>query len=699
MSASPPFLFELFTEELPPKALQRLARALGDHLLSSLRKLDLVDDDAGLTVFAAPRHLGARIDGVHQQAAQRLERLKGPSVKVGLDDAGQPSVALRKWAEKQGVAIESLTREGEGKNEAFFASRRSAGARFADVLGEVVQQALDALPVPKMMQYQLADGRTTVSFVRPVHRVIALHGDQVLPLKVLGLEAGRCTEGHRFHGTGVIEIASANDYERALEAACVLADFSARRAEINKRLQEQAGALSLSLGDAEAYAALLDEVTALVEWPAVYVGRFEPEFLQVPAECLILTMRTNQKYFPLFDRDGGLSNCFLICSNMRIDDPSSIIDGNERVVRPRLADARFFFEQDRRQGLQARLPRLSSVVYHAKLGTQAERSERVRALARAIGERLQLDPDALARCERAALLAKADLLTDMVGEFPELQGIMGTYYARHDGEPDDIALAMQEQYRPRFAGDTLPETTTGTVLALADKLETLAGLFSIGQLPTGDKDPFALRRHALGVIRMLIEKALPLPLDWLVNRALSGFVDGAQAEQALRAFCNDRLVSLLRDAGHPADVVAAVTDDLPGTLWSLPARVAAVTEFRALPQAQALAGANKRIGNILRKTDLAITGDPDPALFVETAEQTLGAALTDTAQRVDQALAGNRFTEAMTEMAALRDPVDSFFDQVMVMAEDPALRDNRLRLLARLHGLMNRVADISRLAQ
>ncbi|MEZ5650188.1 MAG: glycine--tRNA ligase subunit beta [Burkholderiaceae bacterium] len=699
MSAPHPFLFELFTEELPPKALKRLASALGEHLFDSLRRLDLVDAQATLTVFGAPRHLGARIDAVREHAPERLERLKGPSVKVGLDDAGQPTMALKKWAEKQGVAIDALERDGEGKAQAFYAERRAPGARLADVVGELVQQALDALPVPKMMQYQLADGRTTVGFVRPVHRVVALHGREILPLTVLGLPAGRITEGHRFHRPGEVAIDSPADYERALEQACVLADFDRRRAEIDTRLRAQAQALSLSLGESTAYEALLDEVTALVEWPAVYVGRFEDAFLQVPAECLILTMRTNQKYFPLFAADGALSNRFLICSNMRIEDPSNIIDGNERVVRPRLADARFFFEQDRRQPLAARLPRLASVIYHARLGTQAERSERVRRLARAIGTRLGLDADALARCERAATLAKTDLLTDMVGEFPELQGIMGTYYARHDGEADDVALAMQEQYRPRFAGDALPETVTGSVLALADKLETLAGLFSIGQLPTGDKDPFALRRHALGVLRILIEKALALPLDWLQTQALSAFDGGGDALAALRGFCNDRLVGLLREAGHAPDVIAAITDAQPAELWTLPARLQAVSEFRTLPQAQSLAAANKRIGNILRKAPVPVAGEPESALLREPAEQQLAQALSETRTRVDNALDKGRFGDAMTAMAALREPVDAFFDGVMVMADDPALRDNRLRLLSSLHGLMNSVADISRLAQ
>lgn len=698
MSANAPLLFELFTEELPPKALKRLADALGAHLLGSLRRLELVPPEAAVTPYASPRHLGVRIEGVLEQAPQRRERLKGPSVKVGLDADGQPTLALTKWAEKQGVALESLEREGDGKQEAFFAWRSSEGARLDDVIGEAVQQALVALPVPKLMHYQLADGVTTVGFVRPVHRVIALHGKRVIPLEVLGLAADRVTEGHRFHSAGTIEIADPDQYESALEAGSVLVRFGRRRDEIDRRLREQATGLSLSLGSAEEYEALLDEVTALVEWPAVYVGTFEPAFLEVPPECLILTMRTNQKYFPLFESDGRLSNRFLICSNMRIEDPSSIIDGNERVVRPRLADAGFFFEQDRRSTLESRLPRLSTVVYHAKLGSQADRSERVRALAGFIAAELGLPAEEIAHCERAARLAKTDLLTDMVGEFPELQGIMGTYYARHDGEADDVAQALQEQYRPRFAGDELPATVTGTVLALADKLETLAGLFSIGQLPTGDKDPFALRRHALGVIRLLMEKSLPLPLDGLLARALDAFDGGAAALPALRAFCNDRLVGLLREQGHAADVVAAVTDHQPGDLASLPARVSAVARFVTLAEAQALAAANKRIGNILRKAEEDVSGEPEAALLREPAEQALAEAVSSADQRVRSALAQAAYAEAMSTMAALREPVDGFFDEVMVMADDPALRRNRLRLLARLHAMMNSVADISRLA-
>ncbi|HMN83469.1 MAG TPA: glycine--tRNA ligase subunit beta, partial [Burkholderiaceae bacterium] len=431
------------------------------------------------------------VPAVAARAPDRKLELKGPSVKVALDAAGQPTQALVKWAEKQGVAVASLRRGHDGKQECFFADSVARGEVLAEAIGPIIDDALTKLPVPKLMQYQLADGHTTVSFVRPAHALTVLHGAEVLPATVLGLQSGRTTFGHRFQSSGPITIGSADAYEDTLaERGRVIAGFDTRRDAIERGLREQAARLQASLGDEAAVTPLLDEVTALVEWPAIYVGRFDAAFLEVPPECLILTMRTNQKYFPLFDAAGGLLPSFLIVSNMAVDDPHFIIEGNERVVRPRLADARFFFDQDRRVTLASRVPQLASVVYHAKLGSQAERAERVRRIAGAIAAELSVDA---AACERAALLAKADLLTGMVGEFPELQGTMGRYYALHDGEPAAVAEAIDQHYRPRFAGDALPDGPVATVLALADKLETLCGLFGIGQVPTGDKDPFALR--------------------------------------------------------------------------------------------------------------------------------------------------------------------------------------------------------------
>ena len=690
-----PLLVELHTEELPPKALRRLGGAFAEGIAKGLGAHGLAASSAP-RVFATPRRLAVLVDEVLERAPDRDVELKGPSVKVGLDADGKPTQALLKWAERQNVPLETLERRGEGKHESFHARVRLPGDRLADAIQGILEQALDHLPIPKLMQYQLADGRTSVSFVRPAHRLVVLHGERVVPATLLGLASGRETFGHRFLSTGPLSIPDANAYEARLEAAYVVASFDERRARIERALREQAGEAGASLGDEAEVDALLEEVTALVEWPQVYVGEFEAEFLAVPQECLILTMRTNQKYFPLFGADGKLLNRFLIVSNMRVDDPSQIIEGNQRVIRPRLADARFFYEQDRRRSLADRVPELRSVVYHAKLGSMAERVERVRAIARAIAVRIGADSRL---AERAATLAKCDLLTGMVGEFPELQGIMGRYYAWHDGEPDGVVAAMDEQYRPRFAGDELPASETGTVLALADKLETLAGMFSIGQLPSGDKDPFALRRHALGVIRILVERHLDLPLPELLGFAFDAFGKAGQdARVELENFIHDRLLGYLRDQGFDSAQVVAVLALRPEQLAAVPARLAAVREFAALPEAQALAAANKRIGNILRKAGGVVGAIVDPSLLAEPAERELAAIVESLGPQIDAEMARQDYTSAMKLMAGTRAAVDRFFDEVMVMADDERVRNNRLALLARLHRLMNRVADISKLA-
>jgi glycyl-tRNA synthetase beta chain len=696
MSAHP-LLIELLTEELPPKALRRLGEAFASAILEGLRTRGLAPADAGHRAFCTPRRLAVRVDAVLRVAAPRQVDLKGPSVKVGLDAGGQPTQALLKWAEKQGATPAQLTRASDGKQECFWFSSTVPGETLAGCIDALIAHALGRLPIPKVMEYQLADGITNVSFVRPAHRLIVLHGDTVVPASVLGLAAGRSTMGHRFQAPGELQVPDASAYVHLLEReGRVLPDFDTRRARIRAQLEARAAELGASLGDAADVEPLLEEVTALVEWPAVYIGGFEEAFLQVPQECLILTMRTNQKYFPLFDAAGRLLPRFLIVSNMAIDDPSLIIDGNERVVRPRLADARFFFEQDRRTRLAERVPALAGVVYHARLGTQAQRTDRVRRIAAAIAAALGAD---VALVERAALLAKTDLLTGMVGEFPELQGIMGAYYARHDGEPDAVATAILEHYQPRFAGDALPASQTGTVLALADKLETLAGLFGIGQLPTGDKDPFALRRHALGVIRMLVEKRLPLPLPALLDSAFAAFELGAaQGRAALEDFILERLAGWLRERGATAQEVAAVLELRPTDLGRVPDRLAAVRAFSALPQAQALAAANKRIANILRKSGDGAAAAVDEALLAEAAERELAAQIAELEPEVASRLAAHDDTGALVATARAREAVDRFFDQVMVMAEDGRVRANRLALLARLHGLMNRVADISRLS-
>jgi len=569
-------------------------------------------------------------------------------------------------------------------------------------LQKAIGDALTKLPIPKMMTYQLADGWSSVNFVRPVHGLVALHGTEVVPVSVLGLAAGRETQGHRFEArVSPVSIQSADSYAAQLrDEGAVIASFAERRAEIVRQLQAAAAPLGLTPVEDDA---LLDKVTALVERPNVLVGKFEEAFLDVPQECLILTMKANQKYFPLLDAAGRLTHQFLIVSNIAPADASAVVGGNERVVRPRLADAKFFFDQDRRKTLESRVPGLARVVYHNKLGSQGERVERVAAIARAIGTMLGNEALAVA-AERAAVLAKADLLTEMIGEFPELQGIMGRYYALHDGLPAEIADAIEDHYKPKFAGDTLPRNDVGVVVALADKLETLVGLFGIGEKPTGDKDPFALRRHALGVVRMLTEKSLPLNLPDLIDVAAASFAGIAAFKKQIvmdeleSRFIYDRLANSLRDGGASAQSVDAVLALRPARLVDVAKRLVAVHQFATLAEAPALAAANKRVGNILKKAEGEVGERADPARFVEDAEKALFAALGDIAPQADADFDAGDYTASLQALAALKAPVDAFFDTVMVNADDPALKANRLALLNQLHRTMNRVADLSRLA-
>jgi glycyl-tRNA synthetase beta chain len=552
------------------------------------------------------------------------------------------------------------------------------------------------------MSYQLADGKTTVNFVRPAHGLVALHGRDIVPVTALGLSAGRIVHGHRFEGARDIALESATDYEVVLrDAGAVVASFDARRSEIRRQLDENAARFDATLGAADAVDVLLDEVTALVERPTVYVGTFEPEFLAVPSECLVLTMRQNQKYFPLFDRAGKLTNRFLIVSNMRPDDPSAIVGGNERVVRPRLADARFFFLTDEKHKLAERVPQLGSIVYHGKLGTQLERVERLRRLASRIAAMLPRGERGRPYADRAALLAKADLVTLMVGEFPELQGVMGKYYAEHDHEEPSVVRAIEQHYWPRFSGDQLPVGDVSIALALADKLETLVGIWGVGQQPTGDKDPFGLRRAALGVLRILSEKpeAAQLDLRRLLEETAGGFAPGriiADTVPEVHGFMLDRLKGLLRDRGYDANEIESVLADAPTSIRRVWTRIEAVRAFRALPEAGSLASANKRIQNILRKSG---SGDRvTPELLAQDEERKLHSSLQQLGPRVEQHMERQDFTAALKELAGVRADVDAFFDKVLVNAEDEKLRANRLALLTQLGTLMNRVADISKLA-
>ncbi|MCP5285989.1 MAG: glycine--tRNA ligase subunit beta [Burkholderiaceae bacterium] len=700
MSTTKNLLVELFVEELPPKALKKLGEAFGSALLAGLRAQGLAGEHSALNSYASPRRLAAHVSHVAAVAADKPVSIKLMPVAVGLSADGAPTPALLKKLAAVGAdaaAVPSLQRRVDGKAEALFLDTVVPGASLAAGLQAALDEAIAKLPIPKVMQYQLADGWSDVKFVRPAHGLVALHGADVVPVQALGLTAGRETHGHRFEAAmDPVVLQDADHYAHQLqEQGAVIAGFAARRDEIRHQLDAAAAAEGLKPIEDDA---LLDEVTALVERPNVLVCRFEDEFLAVPPECLILTMKANQKYFPLLDADGRLTSRFLIVSNISPADPSAVVQGNERVVRPRLADAKFFFDQDRKRTLAARVPGLAKVVYHAKLGTMGERMDRVRRIARRIGE--QLGGLALADlADEAATLAKADLLTDMVGEFPELQGIMGAYYARHDGLRDAIAEAIEDHYKPRFAGDVLPRGDVGIAVALADKLETLAGLFGIGERPTGDKDPFALRRHALGVIRMLVERDLPLALPALVADAFAAFPDGHGAAQAeVQHFVYDRLVGYLRDGGYSAQEVEAVVALRPDRWGELPQRLAAVRAFAALPEAAPLAAANKRVGNILRKSDEVPGTLPDAALYAEDAERALAAALAEVAPRADAAFAAGDHAASLQALAALKAPVDAFFDAVMVNADDTALRRNRLALLAQLHGAMNRVADLSKLA-
>ena len=704
-------LVELFVEELPPKALKKLGEAFAGTLFEQLKSQGLTADDSVVTPYASPRRLAAHITHVAAKAADKAVQQKLMPVSVALDAQGQPTPALLKKLQAVGAdpsVVPTLKRQMDGKAEALFLDTLITGATLDTGLQKALNEAIAKLPIPKVMTYQLQEGTPlpgwdSVQFVRPAHGLVALHGDKVVPVTALGLTAGRATHGHRFEAVAdPIAIVDADRYADTLrDKGAVIASFDERRAAIESQLRTAAAQAGQALAAIEDEA-LLDEVTALVERPNVLVCAFEKEFLDVPQECLILTMKANQKYFPLLDAKGKLTNQFLVVSNISPKDASAVIEGNERVVRPRLADAKFFFDQDRRKTLESRVPQLAKVVYHNKLGTQGERVERVRAIARAIGQ--QLGGDVLAQAaDQAAQLAKADLLTDMVGEFPELQGVMGGYYARHDGLTEDIAFAIEDHYKPRFAGDELPRGQVGTVVALADKLETLVGMFGIGNLPTGDKDPFALRRHALGVIRMLVEKKLPLNLPDVVQAAAQSFgallADAARSNEQLLAFIYERVSTYLRDQGYSAQEADAVIAARP--MWGeMPKALDAVRAFAQLPEAPALAAANKRIGNILKKAEAegAIDAHVNPALLTDGAERALYDALQHTVPQADAQFDAGDYTGSLRTLSALRTPVDAFFDDVMVNADQMDVRLNRLGLLKTLHQAMNRVADLSRLA-
>ncbi len=708
-----PLLIELFTEELPPKALKKLGDAFAAGVEASLKNDGLLGANSSIESFATPRRLAVRIGAVLSAAPPKAIKEKLMPLAVAKDASGAASPALKKKLAASGsealaenfpnasVNGKKLLIESDGKADYVYLVGEAAGATLAERAQSAVDATLAKLPIPKVMNYQLADGVTEANFVRPAHGLVLMHGSDVLAASTLGLTSSNITHGHRFQGANNIEIDDASRYEALLrEFGKVEPVFATRREMILSQLEAKAKSLGASLGSTESYADLLDEVTSLVEWPTVYVCQFEEEFLAVPQECLILTMKTNQKYFPLFDANGKLKNQFLIVSNMEPADASRIITGNERVVRPRLADARFFFETDKKTKLADRVPQLANVVYHNKLGTQGERVQRLSHLAGEIATMISADK---AKAERAALLAKADLPTLMVGEFPELQGIMGRYYASADGEAADVAAACEQHYMPRFAGDRLPDAGVPTAVALADKLETLVGLFAIKQEPTGDKDPFALRRHALGVVRILVEQKLSVELDALLEAAGDLFRDHGGETLTwqlglLRLFILERLRGYCKDLGFETAQVMSVMDGRLRSLDVIPGRLTAVREFAKLPEAESLSAANKRVANILKKAEEAkeaIIANNAPQ---EAAEAALRNALNAIAPSADALFKSGDFTGYLKSFAALKVPVDAFFDNVMVMAEDKAVRANRLALLRDLRDAMNKVADLSKLA-
>ena len=680
-----PLLIELRTEELPPKALNLLGESLASGVVEGLAKAQLISGAADYQVYAAPRRLALLVNNVESIQADQQIIKKGPSLAAGMKD-GEPTKALLGFARSNQILIEQLSQINDGKQMVFAYEYKQSGLPLSALLSEILNHAIKKLPIPKVMHW----GSSSFTFVRPVHGLMMIHGSTIVSGSVLGLVSQNWTLGHRFLSTDKIVINQAADYARKLfEEGKVIASFAERKAKIEQGLRREAAELNAEVAFADG---LLDEVTALVEWPVVIQAGFDERFLQVPQECLILTMQQNQKYFPLLNAEGKLINRFLLVSNLEADNPVHIIEGNERVLRARLSDAEFFFKQDQKATLTSRLPKLANVVYHNKLGSLAERVERITALSGTIAIMLGAD---VAKVQRAATLAKADLLTDMVGEFPELQGTMGKYYALHDGENIDIAIAIEQHYWPRFANDSLPDNIIGTVVALADKLETLVGIWGIGLIPTGDKDPYALRRSALGILRMLMQHNLPLlPV---LQAALNTFPTEQLAENTVtevQDFMRARLAVLLQNT-YAQDVVEAVLNGNVENLGEVVARLNAVSVFKKLPEAAALAAANKRVHNLLKKVQISTLPSINTALLQQKAEQNLYQATKNVAEDIQAALSTKDFHQALVVLTGIKEKVDAFFADVMVMADEEQIRNNRLALLQLLSQQMNAVANIA----
>lgn len=678
-------LIELLTEELPPKALKNLSQHFAATISQGLFDARLIDNAENHTAFATPRRLAVLVPNVKGVQPDIQVIKKGPSVANALQN-GEPTKALQGFMRSCGAELSALKVVNDGKQDVYAFEYTQHGKSLAELLGEILQTAVKKLPIPKVMRW----GSSTHTFVRPVHKLLVLHGNQTLPVSVLGLDSGNTTLGHRFLSSGEIIINHADEYEKTLlEQGSVIASFNQRKQNIQAALNQLA---SQNQATVAADDSLLEEVTALVEYPIVLQGEFEQHFLGVPQECLILTMQQNQKYFPLLDANGKLTHRFLMVSNMKAANPEHIIKGNERVLRARLSDAQFFFEQDKKRTLESRLPKLTHVVYHNQLGSQAERIVRLIDISVYVAGQIGAD---VAQTLRATELCKADLVSEMVGEFPELQGIMGHYYALNDGLDNTVALAIEEHYLPRFAGDRLPESLVGTAVALSDKLETLVGIWGIGLKPTGDKDPYGLRRNALGVLRMAMKHNLTV--SDLVQIAFDTFEKGKLADTTVAEILEfmDARLSIMLQNDYAHDEVAAVLAVKTGNLGDIPARLSAVSHFKKLPEAQALSAANKRVSNILKKNAVSLNEiQIEDALLVEQAEKDLYAAISSIAEKVRPSLDNKDFQAALTHLSELKTPIDAFFDSVMVMADDPLIRHNRLNLLAFIQQQTNAVADI-----
>jgi glycyl-tRNA synthetase beta chain len=685
-------LVELGTEELPPKALKSLGEAFATQFEAALSQADLSFDS--VSWFAAPRRLAVYVSGLAEGQADKVVEKRGPAVSAAFDADGNPTKAAQGWARGNGIDVSDAERLVTDKGEWLLHKAHVPGQTIAELLEGLINQAVSKLPIPKPMRW----GNYNTQFIRPVHTLCVLYGSEVVNVSVLGLTSGRVVQGHRFHGEGRFELDHADNYASALEQQYVLADFEARKDKVRQQLEDAAKNLSLKPDYDEE---LLEEIASLVEWPVVLQAGFDKGFLEVPKEALIYTMKDDQKYVPLLDSDGALSNTFLFVTNIESHDASQVISGNEKVIRPRLADAEFFFNSDKKTTLESRLESLETVLFQKQLGTLKEKSERISALSAFIASQIDANETQAAR---AGLLAKTDLMSNMVMEFPDVQGVMGKYYALNDGEDAPVAEALYEQYMPRFAGDALPSSGVSASVALADKLDTLVGIFGIGQLPKGDKDPFALRRAAIGVLRIVTELSLPLDLETLVSKAIDVYGDkltNAETQTQVVDFVLGRFNALLQDQAIAIDVIQAVAARRPTKPSDYLARVHAVDKFKALEEAEALAAANKRVANILAKQNVEVTAtvNIDESLLAEDAEKALYVELKAAQKEVEIAVPSQDYTRILTTLATLRNVIDNFFDNVMVMADDEAVKHNRLALLSLLRQLFLTTADISVLAK